>query len=286
MAKKTTPQDLLNSPIDYLYIFASDTEFLPYIKADKAKIISKKKANQVKFVNTVAVQNGTTYEAVVQLLFNQIKEQYGLTPGAILTKLSMGENIAGKDWSAGVYGACGDTHQSTYNQDTTYKVDDATGLMYTGSLESNAGFKIKDSAGNQVIPTEIFDNKGNVCGYSYSVDGKQFSTAYDKKTGKWYADTYSDGTTMQYANGAPYTASSASSVWQNILTSLPELQKFIEWLVSLFTGNKLITTQNTAPSQKEFVTYSGFGSGTLTGIIGLALVGGFLLFNGGKLKMK
>ena len=69
--------------------------------------------------------------------------------------------------------------------------------------------------------------------------------------------------------------------WENIQTSLPQIQKFIEWLASLFNIS-IIKPENAVPQQSEFVTTESNTSLSSVAVVGAALLGGMLLFGNKK----
>ncbi|MCM1069930.1 MAG: hypothetical protein NC038_07810, partial [Paludibacter sp.] len=196
MAKKVTKEDLLKSPIDFLYIFTNNT-FVglvrKYMGNTQANTIAQKAANQRKYLSNV--YGGTkNMEAQAYSDFeNAIYNQYDMTPVTILRKLLAGETVAGKNWKEGVYGI-GATKSDGFKQNANVKVDTATGTIVNGGVAMTGG-------------TATYDKKGNAVGYSFTADdGTQYSSRYDKRSGKWYANTYSTAEVQQYADGTTFSA--------------------------------------------------------------------------------
>lgn len=266
---------LKKCPIDFIYVFTDDN-FLSlvakYISAKSANTIQAKRENQRKYLANL--YNGyakINYEEVSGL----IEDQYGYTPEQILSKLLKGETVAGKNWKEGVYGV-GKVRQDGFKQNDQLVVNKATG-------------EISNRTGSTYTGIATYDNKGNILGYNYQIDGKCYTSIYDKSTGEYYANTFGDGDLMQYADGTTYTPSSASNIWEAVNTSISLLTKFIEWIASLIQGFKPISTKNTIPQQSELLTPATQSSPTLSsvGIVAAALFGGYLLLgNGSKKKRK
>lgn len=263
MAKPTLAQ-ITASPLDYLYIFAPDS-FLQQLGSKVGNIIYKKKKNQEKLLNTLAVQNGSTLSDYAAAISQAIQTSFGMTPAQILIALAQGKNVAGKDWSAGVYGV-GDP---LYDKLTTYVGD------YSVSVGSNG--KIVNSSTGAALPgqTAIYatdaTGKTYLQGYAATQNGTIFTSLRDSNGGAFYANTVGTATSQTYASGKKYDQSKAASVWEAILTYAPYAMQIIQWIVSLFTGGQttLITAANTVPSQEEFTYNSGISSNEL-----LLLVGG------------
>jgi hypothetical protein len=105
---------------------------------------------------------------------------------------------------------------------------------------------------------------------------------YNKIKKKYYAKSYADGQyTYSARNGSEISASQSGDIWGAVLLSL---EQFMNWLLSLFTGNttnkEMINANNTLPNQKAdgFVQEAGMGE---AGMILLALAAGGALLAGG-----
>lgn len=273
-----TKNDLLKNPIDFLYIFTNNTFIAlvrKYMGATQANTIAQKAANQRHYLRRVYGGKTEMEESAYTDFSDAIYSQYGMTPVTILKKLLAGETVAGKNWVEGVYGV-GANNLDGFTQNSSVKVNSSDGTISIGG----------NSVG--VEPTTTYGNFGQTKGVatnrSYTIDGVQYSTRYDRRSKKWYADTYSTGDIMQYADGSTYTPSSASSVWQNIQTALPAIQKFLEWIASWFNFT-LIKPQNTVPAQTEFIDRRGNQvDWTTLGIVGVTIFGGALILGDKKKK--
>lgn len=257
----TNLERLQKSPIDFLYIFITD-KYLKLIKQYIGKqaysTIKSKSANQIRLLSTWAVDDKSSYEVYRDKVATLIQQQYGMTPGAILLDLLSGKPVAGKDWKNGVYGI-GATPLTTFTQNTDLKVNPSTGALTFKGQELDYSY-----------PT-IQDRQ--TVGFTYSLGGNTYTTKYNTATGQWYANTYGSADTMQFADGSTYTASKGSSVWETISTAMPLIQKLLNWILSLFgSGKTLISSENTLPSQEEFMT-----DDTQPNIAGFSIVGAILL---------
>lgn len=285
MANKVTTSDLLKNPANFLYIFVTDG-YLKYLSSDKSSVIKQKRANQIKYANTVCADNKVNFNTFKSDLSNKIKEVYGLTPNEILVKLALGYNVAGKNWAAGVFGV-GDTGHVGYSNDTSITVDGTSGKILQNGVEVGGQTPIYDTYGSGKKKTTY------ISGYSATVDGNQYTsqvsgTTYKTDSPVYYSSSYSTSDGAFNYDGSAYEQTNASSIWSAIETYLPIIQKFFEWIASLF-NTKLITANNTVPKQTEYTYSTGNSSNTdLLLIGGAAVVGAFLLMSGdgGKKKKK
>ncbi len=108
------------------------------------------------------------------------------------------------------------------------------------------------------------------------------------------ANTYGTSEGSYFADGSIYSPDKAGSVWENVETYVPWIEKVLNWLISLFSSlgeskRKDINADNTNIKQTEFMTeIPGGNSKTSFSSLGIglmALAGGMLLF-GGKRKKK
>lgn len=279
MANKVTTNDLLKHPADFLYIFATDS-YLKYLSSDKQAIIRQKRANQIKYANTTCVNNNVKYATFTSQLSAKIKEVYGLTPAEILVKLALGYNVAGKDWAGGVYGV-GETAHATFSNDANITVDGTTGKILQNGTEVANQTPVYSTYGTGK------NKKTYVSGYTATVDGNQYSSQVSGNTYKttpvYYSSNYSTSEGAFNWDGSTYTQSNAASVWENINTSLPIIQKLIDWIASLFNLNLVTSAKNTVPQQSEYVYTDGNSSNADILLIGGAVaVGAYLLMSDKK----
>lgn len=253
---KATLADIRKNPINYLYVFAPDN-FIDALGSKTAKIIRQKKLNQAKLLRNAAEGNNSTYDVWRDAVYNSIVDMYGMKPAEILVALAEGKDVAGKNWSKGVYGI-GAVRQVNYNQNRGVTVDTKTG-------------KIIGEGITNLSP--IYSNGGKITGYSATdAAGNVYTSA--KHGGNYYANTYGTAEVQQYANGQTYQPSESSTIWESIATFIPYVKNLLSWILSLFNVNtsNLITYENTYPSQQEFTYSSGLSSSELLMLAGGAAV--------------
>lgn len=268
MAKKTL-SDIKKCPIDYLYLWASD-EFISKL-GSKARIIKQKKYNQYQSLwKTVVMNNESASADELQELYQQwtseiasaIKDTYGYTPGEILVRLAMGQEVAGKNFKNGVYGV-GNTPTTSFVQNSSVQVNPLTGVVMQNGLPMQ----------NQ---TAVYGHDGSVIGYSTQVGGEQYQSYF--VGGQYNALSFSNSDGVQYANGGAFNASNAS-FWQNANNYMPIINSVLSWLTSVvntfFPNRTVLTPENTVPVQTEWVEPEDNTGLWIAG--GFAVVGALLL---------
>lgn len=268
MAKKTL-SDIKKCPIDYLYLWASD-EFISKL-GSKARIIKQKKYNQYQSLwKTVVMNNESASADELQELYQQwtseiasaIKDTYGYTPGEILVRLAMGQEVVGKNFKNGVYGV-GNTPTTSFVQNSSVQVNPLTGVVMQNGLPMQ----------NQ---TAVYGNDGSVIGYSTQVGGEQYQSYF--VGGQYNALSFSNSDGVQYANGGAFNASNAS-FWQNANNYMPIINSVLSWLTSIvnsfFPNRTVLTSENTVPVQTEWVEPEDNTGLWIAG--GFAVVGALLL---------
>ena len=268
MAKKTL-SDIKKCPIDYLYLWASD-EFISKL-GSKARIIKQKKYNQYQALwKTVVMNNESASADELQELYQQwtseiasaIKDTYGYTPGEILVRLAMGQEVAGKNFKNGVYGV-GNTPTTSFVQNSSVQVNPLTGVVMQNGLPMQ----------NQ---TAVYGHDGSVIGYSTQVGGEQYQSYF--VGGQYNALSFSNSDGVQYANGGAFNASNAS-FWQNANNYMPIINSVLSWLTSIvnsfFLNRTVLTSENTVPVQTEWVEPEDNTGLWIAG--GFAVVGALLL---------
>ena len=234
--EKTSLPTILKSPEDFLYLFASD-KFIANLSSRYRKTVYTKNILQRKWINTWAINTGSSYETWRDSIRRKIVEVYGEEPEIILHKLAMGQEVAGKNWEKGVYGI-GKNYMETFSQNNTITVDTKTGsLMQNGEVIKNQ--------------TAVYSGSGKVVGYTVTVDGAQYQST--KHGGSYYAGSYSNADVQQNADGSAYVASNAESMWQNFFTMLPQIKSFVEWIFSFFKLGTPMTTEKVVTNQKDWV---------------------------------
>lgn len=259
MAKKTL-QTILQCPTDFLYLWASDG-FISQL-GSKSKIVKEKKYNQYQTLWKTMVENTNAksqeelqevYKSWTNQIASAIKDIYGLTPAQILEKLAMGEEVLGRNWDKGVYGI-GAGMQLTFDQTPGVGVDYASGKITYQGVELE----------NQ---TPIYGADGNVTGYSAMYGANQYqSYGYNGAYGA-YSYSTPDGV-IQNPTGNSLSAS-GSSFWQNSANYMPIIERLLDWIMSFFGGSlqgrTVLTQQNTAPKQTEWVSEESDNGGLLAG---------------------
>lgn len=240
----TTLSDFLKHPAEFLYIFMTD-DMLSVIDAKHAKIIAKKRQSQRQLlVNAVGADQ---YQNAINQLKQAMISAYGYTPYDILVKLARGEEVAGKNWSKGIYGIGATTQQTFSNtpgSSAVIKVRESDGQFVTesGSVLTTIIDSYTTAKGGGTVPgvLKYTDANGNI-----------YTAVYDKKTGKYVAGQYSQNGGKTYsASGQETTAADSSSIWEGLALAF---NKILDWLISLFTpqDREKITTANTVPNQLE-----------------------------------
>lgn len=286
MAKgiELTKEQACKNPECFLYIWAND-DFLNAIDPKYAKIIFGKRANQrwllklsaEKFLGSMD-KVGEYYEAIRQAFIYM----YGMTPAAALDTLASGGEVAGKNWSEGVYGI--GALRTDFNgfavEDKPITVDTATGHIYWGTEDITDESKtVKGTVGKNTINIQYF-SKDIGTGYI-------FMSQYNKLQKKYYAASYADGQyTYSAKNGKEINASDSSNIWGNIELNWDWIKNIINWILSIFGispipsedgASSTLTASNTLPNQKTdgFVSKAGTSE---TGVLLLcAAAAGYLL---------
>lgn len=271
MAVELTIEQAKKSPANFMYIWADPKKFLSKIDAKSASIINAKRLNQIKVLKLSAEKYNTSYDTYVSAIRTAFIGYYGMTPAEALAKLANGEEVAGKNWSQGVYGI-GAVKRNNFSQNGNVTVDESTGHIFNNGVDvTSSDGVIYGTVKGSAFPTT----------YTATIDGNTYTSQYNKTKKKYYAGSYStDDGIMQNANGDTIDASDSSSVWENIVLCL---EQFLEWIISLFAGGKTetINASNTLPSQTDgFVT----GSTQSTSILIALVAAGALLFGGKRKK--
>lgn len=276
-----TIEQVKKHPASFLYVFADEQGFLQKINKKYATIIRGKKANQMKVLALSAEKYGKTYSEYADAVKTGFEEIYGMRPTQALVTLAEGGEVAGKNWSEGVFGV-GSLSNKFKGTDIT--VDPKTGYMQrNGKLLPAYDTNYTDVNGKSVA-YQIF--------YYDEASGNTYMSQYNKTLKKYYAQSYSntEGQSFAALSGLAIGASDGASLWGNITLGVNWFSNILKWILSIFGINlpsidssvTTINEDNTLPDQKAdgFVYESGFGE---AGGIVLALVlGGTLLAGGFK----
>lgn len=282
MLSELTIEQAKKSPAAFMYVWASD-QFLNAIYPQYAKIISVKRANEKKLLMLSAKKylgDENKWSQYTDAIRQAFISEYEMTPAEALVTLAQGGQVAGKNWSEGVFGIGATPKTTTYYGASGITTDETTGAIYAN------GSNVTDST-KTVYATA---KNGSTVAYQQfytDADGNTYMSQYDKKSGKYYSQTVSksDGTMINAATGAAMSGADGGDLWGNIVLII---QQFIDWLISLFGGNsdkELLSAENTLPSQTTdgFVSKAGIGEGAA---LLLLLAGGGVLLAGGLKKKK
>ena len=260
-----TIKDACSTPANFMYLWASEKDFLRYIPKKYADIIRVKKANQLKIVNIIADYK----EDVVKNYKEQIKQAfvdaYDMRPEEALVILAQGGTVAGKNWSEGVYGV-GVLYPTTFaGTDISVRPNDGYFERNGKILPGNEDKNVYATINKKTVVYQRF--------YEDDTNGVTYMSQYNKTTKKYYAKSYSNANgTFSARNGAEIKASDGADLWGTILGYL---DKFLNWLITLFGGTdrQLLSAENTIPSQTQdgFVQEAGMGE---AGMILVALAAG------------
>lgn len=254
MAKELTLDQARKNSASFLYIFATD-EYLKYIPAKYAKVIRGKRANQQKLLMLSAEEylgSANNYSTYKNAVLEGFKETYGMTPTEALVKLALGENVAGKNWSEGVYGIGAVDVAQFYGTNIT--VDPETGHIYKDGVDrTDTTLTICNNFGGKIgtIPFQLFAN----------IDSVTYISEYKRKKKKYFAKSYSNASgKYSAANGATIKETDAGSVFENIQLGTWDFLDFLKQLLAFFGINygnssktkevELINDENTLPNQQ------------------------------------
>lgn len=278
MAK--TLADIKKCPIDYLYLWASD-EFISQL-GSIGKKIKEKRYYQYQTLYKAVVENVSkdsdiepTYLQLTKDIATAIEDTYSLTPAQILVKLAMGEEVAGKYFTGGVYGI-GESKPTTFANGVS--VDPATGnLMKGGAVIYNVNkTPVKDI-------TWIYGKGGAVTGYSVIIEGTQYQVNFGDSMTDAYAASYSTANGVYAPDGSAFNAEKGT-FWQNANNYMPMINKILEWVSSIvnsfFPNRTTLTTTNTVPVQTEWVEEESDNTGLI--IAGGAVLAGVVLLSMNK----
>lgn len=276
-----TIQEAQKQSANFMYIWADEQKFLRYIKPEFASVIRTKKANQRKLLELSAQKYGKTFDDYTTAIREAFIETWKHTPAEALIILAQGGEIAGKNWSEGVYGigALPTTYSVQSINDQQVTVDTTTGHIFLGSEDiTDESRTVFSTVGKQAIAYQYF---------SREVAGMVFMSQYHKLQKKYAAQSWSDDHgTYSAKTGKPITGADSASIWGNILESV---QVFVNWLLSLFgvsaPERETINAENTLPNQTADGFVQEAGMVDAAGLLLMLAAGGALVATGG-LKIK
>lgn len=273
--RELTIKEACTSPASFMYVWADDQKFLPYIEARHREIIRGKKKNQVKILMLSAdkyLKDPNRWTEYAEAIKKAFIDAFGMTPFNALCVLAEGGTVAGKNWNEGVYGV-GSLYTSEFSgyeiNGQKVIVDPTDGRILKGSVDITDASKDVIGAGGKI--TDRYSRGESVTFHSH----------YYKIKKAWYAQSWSDDNgEFSARTGNAISSIDSSDIWSDIEMLL---NKFVEWLTSLFVKDEdkkePITAENTLPSQKGdgFVQQAGMSTGAK---IALALAaGGALLYS-------
>ena len=269
-----------------MYLWADDNKFLRYIKREYANNIRLKRAHQRKLLMEASGSITDVPESWTKAIREAFIEQWGCTPAEALVILAQGGQIAGKNWSEGVYGigALTDNFNGITIEDKLVKVDPQTGHIYWGNQDMTDQ-TVYGNVNGKAIATQLFWH----CSKGDGMPDFTFMSQYHKLQKKYYAETYTreDGSSYAAKNGKEISAKDCSDIWAGIGICWNDV---VDWILSLFGLNtsdrEMISAENTLPNQ----TTDGFATSDSSmfeaGGLLLALAAGGALIAGGLGKKK
>ena len=288
MAKgiELTLDQAIKHPESFLYVWATD-EFLGAINPKYAKVIYGKRQNQKKVLMLSADKYLGSWQKVDQYyqeIANAFVKIYGVSPKEALIILAQGGEVAGKNWSEGVYGV-GALHTNTFEgvdaNGGSVTVDAKTGhIFYNGKDITDESRTVYGTVKGEAFPTNYFgvDDFGSV-----------YKSEYNKTLKKYYAASYvNDAGVTITAKGKVTDGTESSSIWSNINFDWDWIRNILNWILSIFnipgipsvegsSSVEQLSASNTLPNQKTdgFVSKAGTDE---TGVILLcAAAAGYLL---------
>ena len=251
MAKELTLDQARKNSASFLYIFATD-EYLKYIPAKYAKVIRGKRANQQKLLMLSAEEylgSANNYSTYKNAVLEGFKETYGMTPTEALVKLALGENVAGKNWSEGVYGI-GVINPTTF-YGTNITVDKSNGhISKDGKDYTDESKTVYKEFGGKIgtIPFQLFA----------TIDDVTYMSEYNKTYKKYYAKSYSNASgSFSAKNGSAIEATDAGSIFENVQLGTWDFLDFLKQILAFFginvnsgsSSTEQISASNTLPNQ-------------------------------------
>ena len=273
-----TIQAACQNPQNFMYLWASDA-FLKAIPSKYASVIRVKRANQNKVLLLSAEKYGKTLQEYTDAIRQAFIDTYGMTPIQALIILAQGGQVAGKNWKEGVYGV-GALNVAYFNghPEITVRPEDGH-ILNNGADVTDTTKTVYTTIKKQAVPYQLFA----------TIDDVVYMSQYNKTYKKYYAQSYSTAEKSYNARtGNEINASDNADIWGAVLQSL---EKFAQWLISLFAGSstkETLNASNTLPNQSAdgFVTESGMTDAAT--LLLLLAAGGTLLAGGlgGKKKSK
>lgn len=243
---KVTLDDALKCPTDFLYIYATD-KFLSQLDSKSASIIRSKRRNQQQLLISITTREG--YNDGVQKVEKAIENAFGYSPATILIMLAEGKQVAGKDWTRGIYGI-GATLREGFSGSNGVTVNRENGKIMQNGVEVPGQTAVYGKRKGTEYTT-----------YNVEIDGTSYNSVY--KDGSYYAGTRTNADGVSFdATGEKVGLEAFSDIWNSVVSFMPYISQIISFLRSLFPAifggadnRVVITPKNTLPSQSDgFVT--------------------------------
>lgn len=278
-----TIKEACTQPQNFMYVWADENKFLKFLKPQWANVIRGKKGNQMKLLALSAEKylgDAKGINEYIDSIKKSFIEAYGMEPLEALVILAQGGTVAGKNWEEGVFGI-GATLQFA-GSDITVRPNDGYFERNGQILPGDEDMNVYATVGGKTVVYQRF--------YQDPKSGNTYMSQLNKTTKKYYAKSWSnaDGT-YSAKSGNSINASDNADIWGAILGSL---DKFLNWILSLFAGDKIekLSAENTLPNQQaDGFVQTNDGGGLLesgTGLILAAVAAGALLMGGKSKKSK
>lgn len=231
-------QTLVNRPETVLYAFAPDA-FIAKLGNKAKTIVYYKKQNQVKLINTLAVDAGMDYASATARIQQSFQNAYGMYPYDALKVLASGGEVAGKNWAKGVFGIGLLPKRQDFAQNMGVSVDPKTGKILVNGVEG----------ANQV---SVYSGS-KIKSYSYTDANGNTYTSVRNLSGKYYANTYtaSGSEVTQNANGDTVTSADSASIWTSVTEIFNNLWNWLMRLLGINKEETILDPQNTIPMQTD-----------------------------------
>lgn len=268
-----TVQQACTNPQNFMYLWADEQKFLPYIQQEYASVIRVKKKNQIKLLKLSAEKTGASFDTYVTSIRAAFIETYDMTPEEALVILAQGGQVAGKNWSEGVYGIGAVVTFSGHNDITVRDTDGH--ILKNGADITDESKTVFATVNKKTVAYQLFATDNDIT----------YMSQLNKVTKKYKAQSFSNAEgTYSARTGSSLNASDQADIWGAVLASL---DKFLSWLLSIFAGDttrQTLNATNTLPDQKAdgFVNEAGMDATT----IALLLGGGAVLIGSGVLSKK
>lgn len=266
-----TLDQVKRNPSMFMYVFLDTNAGRQFVSqlGKYRTIVWEKCLNQKRVLGLSARKYGYTFEQYVNAVNDAFKEAYGMSPLKAMQTLAAGGEVAGKNWSKGIFGV-GATRRNNWVQNTDVTVDPETGkILYLGNVYPNQ--------------SAIY-GKNYTC-YTADIAGVTYGSQYIKGSKKYVAGNMCKEGKTYNADGKEVSAADSSNIWESIQLFLNDI---MEWLIKIFnpeSEGKMLTEAKVVPQQTND-GWGGNGGGLIdtlqsnAGLVLLALGAGTLLMTG------